>query len=329
MSSNNNNNATPISNLQRIIQQHLNQDQNNIPFSSTNRPSATNSNNTNNEIEPFSMNRVMQIMNRYHTIMEEYQNIFRLFMLMSSLEQTLQNQQRQQQQQQQQQRQQQQQLPRPSTSHYRNQTRIPPRNPFYNPPNPIGPPNTLNQENTTTSQRHLQTEPGNETQQTVSFVDVVVELDENFDSELTQSLLGNHEDENNQHIQNFVSNMFQNENFRNNILQTTGITPSTNMQWFTSVVNSSNLSSEEREHQGLTNEQIENCTRRFTYRTGLTELLSHTCPITMEDFREGDVLLQLTECSHAFREMDLLRWFVTHSTCPVCRHSYHNFTLND
>jgi hypothetical protein len=92
------------------------------------------------------------------------------------------------------------------------------------------------------------------------------------------------------------------------------------MQWFTSFTNTSNP---ERE-SGLTNEEIENYTRRFIYANDMTELITHTCPITMEDFCPGDVLLQLTECSHVFREMDLLRWFVTRSTCPVCRHSYHS-----
>jgi len=280
-------------NLQRIIQNYLNQTTSNQP---SNQPS-----NRINEREPFSMNQVVQLMNQYHTIMEDYQNVFRLVILMASMEQTLQRQ-----------------------SHQRQTSS---RNPLFNPTTtPIPPVVHPTDPEIQTSARHQPTEPGTETQ-TISFVDVVVEIDEPFEN-LSQTFSGTGE---NQHVQNFVSNMFQNENFRNNILRTTGITPPTNMQWYTSIINASNTAATEsnREDEGLTNSQIENCTRRFVYQNGLTELLSHTCPITMEDFREGDVLLQLTECSHAFREMDLLRWFVTHSTCPVCRHSYYNFPLND
>jgi len=280
-------------NLQRIIQQYLNQNTNNSNIPPLNRNHST------NERAGFSLNHVIQMMNRYHTIIEEYQNTFRLVILMSSFEQSLQRQQ---------------------TEYHNPNTQLPMgRNPSINPVNTNTTTHVNN--NIQTSQRHTSTEPGNESQ-TVSFVDVVVEIDEPFEN-LTQTLLGNG---GNQNIQNLVSNIFQNENFRNNIIQNTGITPSTNMQWFTSFINSSTTSEEDT---GLTNEQIENCTNRIVYQNNTTELISNTCPITMEDFREGDVLLKLTECSHAFREMDLLRWFVTHSTCPVCRHSYHNFPLND
>jgi hypothetical protein len=167
-----------------------------------------------------------------------------------------------------------------------------------------------------TAQRHpTPTEPCDETQQTVSFVDVVVEIDEPLENTRNSET----------NIQNYISNMFQSESFRNNLFQNTGLTAPT-MQWYTTFSNrQANNNQMEEEESGLTNEQIENCTRRITYRDNdNTELLSHTCPITMEDFREGDIILKLTDCSHAFREMDLLRWFVTHSTCPVCRHSYRN-----
>lgn len=279
--------------LQRIIQQYLNQDINNSNLPPLNR------NHSINERDPFSLNHIIQMMNRYHTIIEEYQNTFRLIISMYSLEQTLQRQQ----------------------TEYHNpisQT-LPRRNPIFNPLNANTTTHTNN--NIQTSQRHTSTEPGSETQ-TVSFVDVVVEIDEPFEN-LTQTLLGN---DGNQNIQNLVSNIFQDENFRNNIIQNTGITPSTNMQWFTSFINAPITS---QENTGLTNEQIENCTNRIVYQNNTTELLSHTCPITMEDFREGDTILKLTECSHTFREMDLLRWFVTHSTCPVCRHSYQDSPLNN
>jgi hypothetical protein len=297
--SNNNNNLS--SNLQRIIQQYLNQSPDHVrnPRQPPPRTRAR---------ESFSMSQILPMMERYHNIMEDYQNMFRLVILMASLEQTSQ----QLQQQQQQQQQQQPHIPqtRPPVFDYSNIRAASADRPME------------------TAQRHpTPTEPGEETQQqqpqTVSFVDVVVEIDEPLET------TGNSET----NLQNYISNMFQSESFRNNLFQNTGLTSNT-MQWYTSFSNANNRQANrnqmEEEESGLSNEQIENCTRRITYRdNNHTELLSHTCPITMEDFREGDVLLQLTDCSHAFREMDLLRWFVTHSTCPVCRRSYRNFPLND
>ena len=289
------------SNLQRIIQQYLNQSPDYV--SQPRQPSPPQLRGR----EPFSVSQILPMMDRYHNIIEDYQNMFRLVILMASLEQTSHQQQQQQHQHQ-----------------HQPQSRPPTRNPFYNFPNTTP--------ETSTTQRHTPTEPGNETQQhqTVSFVDVVVEIDEPLEN-LSQTNPGNGET----NLQNYISNMFQSESFRNNLFQNTGLTAPTNtnnMQWYTTFANTTRQTNTrmEEEDLGLTNEQIDICTRRITYRDNdNTELLSHTCPITMEDFREGDILLQLTDCSHAFREMDLLRWFITHSTCPVCRHSYRNLPLND
>jgi hypothetical protein len=290
--SNNNNNLS--SNLQRIIQQYLNDSPDYVSPPRQHQPTRGR--------EPFSVSQILPMMDRYHNIIEDYQNMFRLVILLASLEQTSQQPQQ-----------------RPQT-----------RNPVYDYSNrrtynASQRPNTPME----TAQRHpTPTEPGDETQQTVSFVDVVVEIDEPLET------IGSSD----ANLQNYISNMFQNESFRNNLFQNTGLTPPTNnsMQWYTTFSNTNPNNRQttsnrmEEDDSGLTNEQIENCTRRITYLDNdNTELLSHTCPITMEDFREGDVLLQLTDCSHAFREMDLLRWFVTHSTCPVCRHSYRNLPLND
>ena len=300
-------NTNLSSNLQRIIQQYLNQSPDHVS------PPRQQQSRT-REREPFSVSQILPMMDRYHNIIEDYQNMFRLVILMASLEQTSQ----QLQQQQPQQMQQPQQRPQTRNPVYDYSTRRTSASSSQRPNTPME-----------TAQRHpTPTEPGDETQQTVSFVDVVVEIDEPLEN------IGNSDT----NIQNYISNMFQSESFRNNLFQNTGLTAPTNnsMQWYTTFSNrqannnnNNNNTRMEEEESGLTNEQIENCTRRITYcDNDNTELLSHTCPITMEDFREGDVLLQLTVCSHAFREMDLLRWFVTHSTCPVCRHSYRNFPLN-
>lgn len=316
---------------QTIFQQYLNQDRNIQPTNPLN--SSINSNRS------FSMNNVIQLMNQYHTIIQEYQNLFRLVILMESLHQTAHlNQLEQQtlpQQPQHLPRTTQTRMPRvnprtstipvsqpPTTSstlsenirYYANRnaelsssSSSPPIYSSSSPPSSSSYPSNLSLPRTT----EPSPEENTDSSQNISFVDLVVEIDDQF-----TEIFGN-TNISNQSTQNLINNLFQNDQFRNTIIQNTGITPSTNMQWFTSIVNSQAI-----EETGLTNEQIERYTRRITYENEMPGLLSHTCPITMEDFREGDVLLQLTECSHTFREMDLLRWFVTHSTCPVCRHSY-------
>lgn len=57
------------------------------------------------------------------------------------------------------------------------------------------------------------------------------------------------------------------------------------------------------------------------------------CPISMEEFREGEVICRLNRCSHTFKRQPLRRWLRNHNTCPVCRveiiqndNSYENLT---
>jgi hypothetical protein len=150
-------------------------------------------------------------------------------------------------------------------------------------------------------------------QPNINFVDLVVEVDENFEP-FAQTVNGNMTAAN---TEQFIQNLFQNDDFRNSIMRSTGIAPSLSTRWFTSIVSADN-----REEEGLTQERIQECTERMEYEEGMEGLLSNTCPISMEDFHQGDILLKLRDCSHVFLEDHLLRWFQSHSTCPVCRRSY-------
>lgn len=68
-----------------------------------------------------------------------------------------------------------------------------------------------------------------------------------------------------------------------------------------------------------TPEQISSAVNRFSYETTL-ELRNTNCPITLEDFQEGDPLMQIVYCQHCFHENALENWFQQNVRCPVCRY---------
>lgn len=141
----------------------------------------------------------------------------------------------------------------------------------------------------------------------VNLIDIVFEYDEplpTFTSPENESSL---------------QRMIQSDDFRNQILRAAGLENRSNvMRWIVAPPHGL----DDLEPRGMTNEQIRACTTNLVYSEGMEGLLSHVCPITMEEFVEGDRLLQLRECRHTFRERELVEWFQRHSTCPVCRTSY-------
>jgi len=73
-----------------------------------------------------------------------------------------------------------------------------------------------------------------------------------------------------------------------------------------------------------TNEQIANATRRFEYNLQNT---NHTrCPITLEDFQEGEEVCEILHCHHVFREQALYNWFTQNVRCPVCRYDIRQYS---
>lgn len=68
-----------------------------------------------------------------------------------------------------------------------------------------------------------------------------------------------------------------------------------------------------------TPEQISSAVNRFQYDTTL-QLRNTNCPITLEDFQEGDPLIQIIYCQHCFHEHALENWFQQNVRCPVCRY---------
>jgi hypothetical protein len=68
----------------------------------------------------------------------------------------------------------------------------------------------------------------------------------------------------------------------------------------------------------LTEEQINNATETFNYRAG--EYTHTTCPISLDEFQEGERICRINHCGHMFRDAAIKNWFRRNVRCPVCRH---------
>jgi hypothetical protein len=67
------------------------------------------------------------------------------------------------------------------------------------------------------------------------------------------------------------------------------------------------------------NEQIEEATERLVYSPDMI-LINTRCPISLEDFVEGEEVVRINHCGHTFRETSINNWFESNVRCPVCRH---------
>lgn len=59
-------------------------------------------------------------------------------------------------------------------------------------------------------------------------------------------------------------------------------------------------------------------TQELVYSSENADLPSR-CPISLTDFADGDTILQIRRCKHAFRPNDIRQWLTRNTTCPVCR----------
>lgn len=53
-------------------------------------------------------------------------------------------------------------------------------------------------------------------------------------------------------------------------------------------------------------------------RYSQTETTEKKCPISFEDFEEGENIVMLP-CNHIFKKKPLLKWISNKKTCPLCR----------
>jgi hypothetical protein len=66
--------------------------------------------------------------------------------------------------------------------------------------------------------------------------------------------------------------------------------------------------------------QTEDVTETFIYDISNNQILYQTCPISLEEFRDGDSLTRILYCGHIFKTDELTRWFTRNTHCPTCRH---------
>lgn len=67
-----------------------------------------------------------------------------------------------------------------------------------------------------------------------------------------------------------------------------------------------------------TNEQINRATMNTTFGHIITPV-NATCPISRDEFNDESEITMIRGCNHIFNRASLREWFVSHSTCPMCR----------
>ena len=75
-------------------------------------------------------------------------------------------------------------------------------------------------------------------------------------------------------------------------------------------------------------EQIERATELIEYRPNL-QLTNLRCPITLDEFQEGDIIRRIRHCGHAFKRQSIENWFETNVRCPICRYDIRTYQSSD
>ena len=68
----------------------------------------------------------------------------------------------------------------------------------------------------------------------------------------------------------------------------------------------------------LNNTQLNTYTELVPYDSSMNE---QRCPITHEDFQEGEQICRIISCGHYFKPNAIRTWFLRNTVCPVCRHN--------
>jgi hypothetical protein len=74
---------------------------------------------------------------------------------------------------------------------------------------------------------------------------------------------------------------------------------------------------EQQQVQSLTQQQINEFTEDSIY-TANDE--PGVCPITLEEYVNGDNITKIIGCGHIFKKIHLMRWFERSNCCPLCRY---------
>lgn len=78
-----------------------------------------------------------------------------------------------------------------------------------------------------------------------------------------------------------------------------------------------------------TQEQIANASEIVTYTSDMSSNYSTRCPITLEDFQEGENVRRIHHCNHIFGTTAFDNWFERNVRCPVCRFDIRDHSNND
>lgn len=73
--------------------------------------------------------------------------------------------------------------------------------------------------------------------------------------------------------------------------------------------------------ENLTRAEVEQYTELVEYHANDPSMTETRCPITYEDFVEGEQVRRIRYCRHYFKDSVITGWLRnTRGTCPVCRH---------
>ena len=73
--------------------------------------------------------------------------------------------------------------------------------------------------------------------------------------------------------------------------------------------------------------QIENATRRVRF-SDIARPINLSCPISLEEFNDSDMVTVIRYCGHIFNSENLSNWFRTNCRCPVCRYDIRSYSGN-
>jgi hypothetical protein len=77
--------------------------------------------------------------------------------------------------------------------------------------------------------------------------------------------------------------------------------------------------------ENLTSAEVEQYTELVEYHVNNTDMTETRCPITYEDFVEGEQVRRIRYCRHYFKDSAITGWLRnTRGSCPVCRHILHD-----
>ena len=79
-----------------------------------------------------------------------------------------------------------------------------------------------------------------------------------------------------------------------------------------------------------TNQQLDAATINYNFSANDDENNTNTnCPITLEEFQEGEPVCKIIHCGHTFRRDAITNWFQGNVRCPVCRYDVRDFSANN